>query len=198
LDNFQPQSADTSSELVEAQQSYPFRKALYDVLETVVLALIMIVVINLLTARIRVDGFSMEPSFHNDEYIIVSKLAYKLGDISRGDVIVFRFPRNPEEDYIKRVIGLPGDHVVIQDGVVYVNNVALVEPYIAAPPIREVDEFVPEGNLYVMGDNRNDSSDSRTWGPLPIENVIGKAWLVYWPFSDAGFVEHVAHADLSQ
>jgi signal peptidase I len=133
----------------------------------------------------------MEPSYFHNNRVVVSKVSYLLGDIERGDVIVFPAPPNPEEDYIKRVIGLPGDQISVQNGVVFINGEALVEPYISAPPINNMRAIpVPEGSVFVMGDNRNVSSDSRSWGALPIEDIIGKAVFVYWPFDEIGVVEH--------
>ena len=174
----------------EPKKPSGIRRFFYELLETIVLAAVMVLVINALTARIKVDGFSMEPTIHHKNYVIVNKLAYRFGEIQRGDVIVFRFPRNPEEDYIKRVIGLPGDHIEITSGLVYVNDVPLDEPYIQDPYYYNVNDYVSEDALFVMGDNRDDSSDSRAWGELPLENIIGKAVFVYWPLSDAGVVPH--------
>jgi len=143
------------------------------------------------SARIRVDGFSMEPTLKNGEFVVVSKLAYKLGAPQHGDVIVFRFPRNPEQEYIKRIIGLPGDHVQISGGKVYVNDQLIDEPYIAAPPSYQSEWQVPENTVFVLGDNRNNSSDSHNWGPVPVEQVIGKAVFVYWPPEQWGVIEHL-------
>ena len=157
---------------------------LFDILETLLLSALLFLVINTLSARVRVDGFSMLPTLNNGEYVLVNRLAYRFGQPARGDIIVFRFPVNPKEDLIKRVIGLPGEEVVITDGQVYVNGTALEEPYIAASPRYTSQWSVPEGYLFVLGDNRNDSSDSHSWGLLPINNVVGKAVLVYWPFTD--------------
>lgn len=181
---------DTEAEIIEQQPS-KWRQFLREMVETLALALILFVIINSLTARVRVDGPSMEPSYYHNNRVVVLKVAYLLGDIQRGDVIVFPAPPNPDEDYIKRVIGLPGDEVMVSNGSVYVNGELLEEPYINAPPIngmRPVD--VPEGMVFVMGDNRNVSSDSRSWGPLPIEDIIGKAVFVYWPLDEIGLVEH--------
>src|SRR3990172_4993591 len=167
------------------------RRVLLEVIETIVLALVLFMAINFLTARIRVDGSSMEPNFHDGDYVIVNRMAYRLGDMQRGDVIVFPYPLHEEDDYIKRVIGLPGDHVAIYNGVVYVNGEALAEPYIMEKPDADLAEIVvPDGYVYVMGDNRNASSDSRSWGPLKIEKIIGKAVFRYWPFSTMGLVDH--------
>ncbi len=108
----------------------------------------------------------------------------------RGDIIVFRYP-NPDpkaepKDYIKRVIGLPGDRIVIKDGQVFINDVLLNEPYISEPPLSDFATVVPEDNLFCMGDNRNNSSDSRFWGPMPLENLKGQAVLSYLPFNRIG------------
>lgn len=169
-------------------------EVLSETLETLVLAAVMVLAINIFSARIRVDGVSMQPSFYQDDFVIVNKLAYTFGDFERGDVVVFPYPRNPEDDYIKRVIGLPGDHVVIEGGMVMVNGVLLNEPYIAEAPRTDYEVFVPDGELFLMGDNRNSSSDSRVWGTLPLEDVIGKAVFVYWPTEAFGPVMHYEHA----
>jgi signal peptidase I len=163
-----------------------------ETLETIILAALLFAGINFVSARIRVDGRSMEPTFHHGEYVIVNKLAYRFGEFERGDVIVFPYPFNEEEDFIKRIIGLPGDRLAVRGGQVYVNDRLLDEPYISAQPLRDFEEtLVPESQLFVMGDNRNDSSDSRSWGTLEMDAVIGEAWFVYWPLSDLGLVEHV-------
>lgn len=170
-----------------------------DVLETVGLAVILFLVINLISARVRVEGYSMRPTLDNDEYVLINRLAYLRGNYQRGDIIVFRPPMYPEatfwqrifglpnfndkyEDYIKRIIGLPGENVRITNGAVFINNVPLVEPYIAAPPDYSGEWTVPPGQLFVLGDNRNNSADSHVWGFLPVKNILGKALVVYWPF----------------
>jgi len=163
-----------------------------DVLETLLVSLLLFFAINQISARIRVDGFSMEPSMHSGEFVIVNKLAYKIGSPQPGDIIVFHPPRDPQEEYIKRVIGLPGDQVVIADGRVQVNGQGLDEPYILQPPRYSSSWNVPEGQLFVLGDNRNNSSDSHNWGPVPITDVIGKALFVYWPPENWGPVAHTS------
>jgi signal peptidase I len=152
-----------------------------DVVETLLLAAVLFFVINSVSARVRVDGFSMQPTLEDNELVLVNKMAYWLGQPKHGDIVVFRYPVNPSEDLIKRVIGLPGDVVKIQDGKVYINGLGVSEPYIAAAPEYFGEWVVPEGQLFVLGDNRNDSLDSHEWGVLPFENVIGKAVLIYWP-----------------
>lgn len=168
-----------------------------DVLETLVLSVVLFVGINFITARIRVDGSSMEPTLHSGQLVLVNRLAYKLGAPVRGDIIVFYYPRDPDQEYIKRLIGLPGDHVVIQNGQVYVNGAPLYEPYIAAPPMYTGEWIVPEGQYFVLGDNRNNSSDSHQWGMVPIEYVIGKALAIYWPPQDWQIVPSYSHMNLT-
>jgi signal peptidase I len=149
--------------------------------------------ISTVLARIRVDGFSMEPTLHHGEFVVVNKIAYMLGSPERGDVIVFHYPQDPEQEYIKRVIGLPGDQVEVNAGTVYINGEALQEPYIAAPPTYNDRQWtVPAESLFVLGDNRNNSSDSHTWGFVPMDYVIGKAAVVYWPPKDWGLVPHTS------
>jgi signal peptidase I len=99
-------------------------------------------------------------------------------------VVIFHYPLNPQEDYIKRVIGLPGDTVTVENGTVVVNGSSLTEPYISAPPMYSNTWEVPEGSIFVLGDNRNQSSDSHSWGYVPLENTIGKALVVYWPLTE--------------
>ncbi len=163
-------------------------RVIVDIIETLVLSALLFAAINYISARIRVDGQSMLPTLNTGEFVIVNKLAYRIGSPSYGDIIVFHFPRDPEQEYIKRVIGLPGDRVVIAQKQVQVNGTLLDEPYIAAPPLYEADWTVPENSLFVLGDNRNNSSDSHNWGPVPLEYVVGKALFIYWPIDKWGFL----------
>lgn len=167
-----------------------FLRFVLDLLETLILSVLLFAGINAVSARIRVDGYSMEPTLHTGEFVIVNKLAYKLGAPEVGDVIVFHYPRDPQQEYIKRLIGLPGDEVRISSGTVFVNNHALEEPYVADPPAYERALVVPEGQLFVLGDNRNNSSDSHNWGTVPMSYVVGKAVFVYWPPQEWGVIEH--------
>jgi signal peptidase I len=169
----------------------------YDILETVLLAAVLFLVINALTARVKVEGSSMLPTLQNGNFVLVNRLAYNLGEPQRGDIIVFHFELT-RQDLIKRVIGLPGDEVRIANGIVSVNGVALVEPYIATAPSYNGTWVVPANNFFVLGDNRNDSSDSHSWGTLPAEKVVGKAVLVYWPFELWNFLDHVDLIKASQ
>ncbi len=200
MTDFSPENeTQPAPEAAPARQEW--KQFLREILETVGLAVILFLVINVISARVRVEGYSMLPTLDNGEYVLISRLSYKLGDFQRGDIIVFRPPMYPDapfwqrlfglpgfddkyEDYIKRIIGLPGDTVRIANGTVYINNVPLIEPYIAAPPDYSNEWTVPEGQLFVLGDNRNNSADSHAWGFLPEENILGKALVVYWPFAD--------------
>jgi signal peptidase I len=167
-----------------------WKQFFFDLIETLLLAVVLYLGINAVSARVRVDGFSMVPTLQDGEYVLVSKLAYKIGEPNHGDIIVFRYPGEPPQDLIKRIIGLPGDSVQVTGSVVYVNGQPLVEPYIAASPVYQGQWDVPQGYLFVLGDNRNDSSDSHAWGLLPIDNVIGKALLIYWPPPEWKAISH--------
>jgi signal peptidase I len=125
----------------------------------------------------------MKPTLEPGEFVLVSKVAYKIGEPRHGDVVVFHYPRDPSEDYVKRIIGLPGDEIVVNSGEVYVNNVLLDESYLAAPTGYNNSWTVPENSLFVLGDNRNQSSDSHVWGFVPIDQVVGKALAIYWPIN---------------
>jgi signal peptidase I len=153
-----------------------------DILEISLISFILFLSINTLSARIRVESVSMEPTLYAGNFVIVNKFAYQFAEVSRGDIIVFHYPPNPEQDpYIKRVIGLPGDRVDVRDGEVLINGIRIAEPYLESSTRQGGDWMVPPDSLFVMGDNRNNSSDSRSWGVVPLENVIGKALVVYWP-----------------
>ncbi len=161
------------------------RQMLIDIFETLILSVVLFLGINAISARIKVESISMQPNLYAGDYVIVNKLAYKLGLPKRGDIVVFRYPPDPTQvPYIKRVIGLPGDKVSVADGKVYVNGVALYEPYLTVTTRGSGDWEVPANSLFVMGDNRNNSSDSRAWGMVPMQNVIGRGEVVYWPPKD--------------
>lgn len=155
-----------------------------------VLSLTLYVLINSSTARVRNDGYSMGTTLPNQSYILADRLAYRQDDPQRGDIIIFQFPLNPEQDLIKRVIGLPGDTITVQGGTVAVNGAPLVEPYITEPPVYNGTWDVPEDQYFVLGDNRNDSRDSHQWGFLPRENIIAKAVWIYYPLSDFGIIDN--------
>jgi signal peptidase I len=166
----------------EYQERGSFRRFVKDVLEIALISLFLFLSINTITARIRVESVSMQPTLFAGNFVVVNKLSYQFGKPSRGDIIVFRYPPNPELDpYIKRVIGLPGEHILVEDGKVLINGVRISEPYLETQTQQGGEWTVPQESLFVMGDNRNNSSDSRAWGVVPIENIIGKASMVYWP-----------------
>ena len=182
---FDPLSTESEEQIPEKPN---LLGVLIDILETLLLSVVLFFLINAVSARIRIDGSSMEPNLHHGEFVIVSKINYRFGEPERGDVVVFDLPRNITQEYIKRVIGLPGDHILIEDGNVYVNEIILSEPYLIMEPQYEGEWDVPENTLFVLGDNRNNSSDSHTWGTVPMSNVIGEALVVYWPPSSWGLI----------
>ncbi len=184
MDHFHTETISEPQETEEKRSG--FMRFLIDVAETLILSIVLFAAINAVSARIRVDGASMEPTLQSGEFVIVNKLAYLFGEPTTGDVIVFHFPRDPDQEYIKRIIGLPGDRVEIKNGEVYVNDQVLDEDYIAASPVYEDILEVPGDSLIVLGDNRNNSSDSHNWGPVPLDYVIGKAMFVYWPPTEWG------------
>jgi len=165
-------------------------RLILDILETIILSGVLFLAINFVSARIRVDGESMLPSLQSGEFVVVYRLAYMLGSPGHGDVIVFRYPRDPKQEFIKRVIGLPGERVEISRGKVSINGEVMNESYIAAPPVYQGEWKVPESAVFVLGDNRNNSSDSHNWGTVPLEDVVGKAVFVYWPPWEWGLIEH--------
>jgi len=172
------------------------RRNLIDLLKTVLVAAILFFGIRATVVPRIVLGQSMEPTLHNNEWVLLERVSYWFHGPERGDIVVFQAPLTPSEDYIKRVIGVPGDHVVVQDGNVSVNGHRLTEKYIAAAPDYRDDRTVPRGELYVLGDNRDNSNDSHMWGLLPERNVVGRALAVYWPLSDFGLVSHPSYAGL--
>ncbi len=188
---------------------WPFGLAgLAETLEVIALALVMFMAVRFVSQNFIVDGASMEPNFSQGDLLIVNRLAYRsfdiswlpwsdndawrpFGDPTPGDVVVFSFSKDPERDFIKRVIAVPGQTVEVRDGVVYVNGVTVVEPYIAIPPrYKLAPDLVPEGKLFVLGDNRNNSYDSHSWGMLDRTAMIGRADLRYWPPGRTTLVSH--------
>ncbi len=170
---------------------------LRELVETVVLSLIIFLLIRQVLQNYRIESHSMQPNFYEGQFILVNKLAYKIGQPSRGEVIVFHNPNNTSEDYIKRVIGLPGDTVEIHDDKVFINQQELPEPF-AKEPYRTNAPFgplvVPANHIFVMGDNRGNSQDSRYIGPIDESLVVGKAWLRLWPLPVLGLI-HQYHLE---
>jgi signal peptidase I len=152
---------------------------------------IAIVVILFLYQPVKVEGTSMKPGLVDQERIFINKIEYRFGlaDISRGDTVVFLFPRDPTKSYIKRVIGVPGDSVEVVSGTVLVNGKSIAEPYVPAEARDEVSMpriLVRANEYFVLGDNRRFSNDSRTWGMVPREDIYGKAVFGYWPLDRVG------------
>jgi len=175
--------------------------AIWEFAQTILLALALFFLIRNVVQNFRIDGISMEPNFHNGQFLIVNRFAYCpglhlevpllqlklnqtwcLNQPKRGDVLVFEYPLDTSRDFIKRVIALPGETVEVRNGQVYVNGTLMPEPFGPNPSGRNYGPLkVPPDTIFVMGDNRNNSSDSRVWGPLPQKDIIGKAILSYWP-----------------
>ncbi len=213
-------------ELSTAQTSYAVPTShnelrfVRELVEMIVFVIIMFFFVRGIVQNFLIEGQSMEPNLHSGEFILVNKISnlhfdinaplrlfepdlpqniiYPLGKPTYGQVVVFEYPNDPSKDYIKRVIGLPGDTILIRDGFVYVNGQQLDEPYLQGIPTycHQGDDcssgtvVVPEGMLFVLGDNRENSSDSREWGGLPYDRVIGQAWVVYWPSQSVSVIEH--------
>jgi signal peptidase I len=183
-----------------------------DLIETVILALLIFVGVRAMVQNFRVEGSSMEGTLHDGQYILVNKAFYFKVDLSfldflpfydagdnpvhyifgaprRGDVVVFRFPNQPDRDFIKRIIAVPGETVQVKEGLVYINDKPLDENYILERPNYNYGpEVVPDGEYFVLGDNRNNSYDSRSWGFVPEKNIIGRAWVSYLPLDSFGFI----------
>lgn len=152
---------------------------------------IAIIVILFLYQPVKVEGTSMMPSLINQERIFINKFVYRFADISRGDTVVFQFPQDTSKSYIKRIVGMPGDTVVVDQGIVIVNGKPLPEPYIQ-DEYRDTHSYPPvtvdPGYYYVLGDHRNSSNDSRNWGTVKRAYIYGKAVFVYWPLDRLGLL----------
>lgn len=168
---------------------------LRDVIEAIALAAVLFFVLRFVVQNTVVDGPSMEPNLSNHQWVLVDKLAYRLGEPSRGDVIVFHAPDGTGKEFIKRIIALPGETISIRDGVVKINGEVLDEPW---QPRLDESAFgpyvVPEGKVFVLGDNRSQSNDSRSWSSnssaLDEDMIVGRAWLRIWPPSAWGRIGH--------
>ncbi|MEX1255019.1 MAG: signal peptidase I [Dehalococcoidia bacterium] len=201
----------------ERRRGHAFGRVLREAAETVILAVLIFLFVRAVVQNFQVEGSSMQPTLQNGWYLLVNKAIYfeiNLENVhkfvpfvdpgddptrylfrgpQRGDVIVFRDPAiaqgQPERDFIKRIIGEPGDVVEVRDQTVFINGRPLDEPYIFEKPSYTcAPERIPEGHYFVLGDNRNNSSDSHLWGPVPRENIIGMAWVSYWPFDVFGLI----------
>lgn len=182
------------------------RALIRELIETAILALLIFLALQSSVQNFRVEGSSMEPTLSTGQYLLVNKIVYfhlSPGDLKRlwpfadvdrseplfafhpprhGEIIIFHFPRDETRDFVKRVIGVAGDEVEIRRGTVFVNGVRLDEPYITHPSEASMPRMtVPPDSYFVLGDNRRASNDSRDWGPVPAKNVVGRAWVSYWP-----------------
>ena len=182
--------SDSTSAVTPEKTPHP----LTEIIQFALIALIIVIPVRMFIAQpFIVSGASMENTFHTGEYLIVDQISYRLEEPEAGDVIVFRYPRNPSTFFIKRIIGTPGDTISIDGNVVTITNeehpngYILDEPYIAdMAPNTFLSEELGDREYFVMGDNRNKSSDSRTWGILQRENIVGRAFLRLFPFSQIG------------
>lgn len=195
----------------ETDNSRDSRATAWEIIETILLALLIFLMVRGVVINFRVDGNSMEPTLSNAEMLVINRRAYTSFDINaildalpgvnrqgedrryifnppnRGDIIVFRPPGSSSDPYIKRIIGLPGETIEIHDGSVFVNNQRLEENYVSSATSwrggggNQSSITIPEDEYFVMGDNRENSSDSRTFGTVPKDDIIGKSWVAYWP-----------------
>lgn len=175
-----------------------------DIFQFALIAILIVVPIRLFIAQpFIVSGASMEDTFHSGEYLIVDQLTYHFENPQRGDVIVFRYPRDPSKYFIKRIIGVPGDTITIEDGVISIVNEAYPDGFILSesyaetmPPAGKLTETVGEREFFVMGDNRDQSSDSRAWGVLQEERIIGRAWVRLFPPQEVDYLPGAASPEI--
>ena len=175
--------------VVSASKRRGFFENRYWLRDVLLASLLVFIVFLFFYQPVQVEGTSMLPQLKNHEWIVINKIAYDVESIQRGHIIVFHYPLDPAESFIKRVVGLPGDWIRVQDGQVYVNGQRLSEPYIlpgylgdeTCPPVH-----VAPNHYYVLGDRRDFSNDSREWGTLARKYIYGKAVFAYWPLSDVG------------
>ncbi len=193
------------------------RSTVRELIETVILALVIFLALQFSVQNYRVEGPSMDPTLHEGQFLFVNKLVYLRLDLraladrlpfveidredsmfpfhspSRGEILIFRFPNDTTRDFVKRVIGLPGDTVEIKRGTVFVNGEELDEPYVVNADNRSMAPFhVDEESYFVLGDNRRSSNDSRDWAPIrtvPMENIIGRAWVRFWPLDTVNILQ---------
>lgn len=183
----------TAAETPAQETVYPRSLIVREIIETLLLSLLIFWLVNSVVGRVRIEGTSMVPTVLDGQYIFTNKLAYFMDEPDRGDVVVLHSPRF-DRDLIKRVIGLPGDEIRIEDSILYINDVMVEEEYINGPTDYSGSWSVPEGEVFVLGDNRNVSYDSHSYGSVPIDNIFGRSWVIYWPVGDIHRIEHAAHA----
>lgn len=186
-------------EVEQPKLERPLSEFLRELLESLLLAFFVFWLVNLATANRMVDGQSMDPTLESGQRMFINRLSYLVQAPTRGDIIVFELADKPEgyPELIKRIIGVPGDTVEVRNGQVSVNGIILDEPYILEAPTYTGRWTVPEEQVFVLGDNRNNSSDSHIFSFLPREQITGKAWFTYWPTSLIGeTMPHHDHGDL--
>jgi signal peptidase I len=178
-----------SKHLQKQKKSSSGKKAAWDWIQAILIAVVLAIIIRLFVFEpFNVSGPSMKETMHTGDLVIVNKLIYKIRDPKPGEVIVFHAPEH--KDYIKRVIALPGEKLEARNNKVYINGKEIKEPYLA-DNVRTQDfseVIVPPGHIFVMGDNRMDSTDSRVLGPISIDKLVGRADLIYWPLSEFKFL----------
>ena len=185
-----------------------------EILEAVLLALVALVVLQGTVRNFKVEGSSMSPTLEGGQYLVVDQVSYFQLDVermsrivpfwdasetdpkfafhppTRGEIIVFRYPEDPSKDFVKRVVGLPGEKVEVRSGIVHIDDIAMREPYLQRTDRSSARAItLREKEYYVIGDNRRNSNDSRAWGVVPEANIVGKVWLVYWPWDDVHIVD---------
>ena len=190
----------------EVLRGNPVRSLVREIIETAILAFLIFLALQFSVQNFRVEGSSMEPTLEDDQYVLVNKAVYFSLDPSdlrallpfldvdrdedvfpfhaprRGEIIVFQYPLDPSRDFVKRVIGVSGEVVEVREGDVYVNGEKLDEPYVVHRDVKSMDPFrVPTDSYFVLGDNRRSSNDSRDWGAVPGDLVLGRGWFSYWP-----------------
>lgn len=178
---------------------YAPRPVWREMLDFLLLIIGIYALVNLATERAVVEGASMEPNFYTNQWVVIDRLAYTFGRPDRGDVVVLHDPENPAVDFIKRVVGLPGEEVTIRAGRVYINGTLLDEPYIPRFCLSGCDNTwkLDATHYFVLGDNRSNSHDSHAFGPLAEQLIVGKAWLRYWPLTDFGFIPGQQYAPIN-
>ena len=165
------------------------RVLIREIVGLVLLAVVILLLLQVVAPRFTVVGSSMEPSLHDGQRLLINKAVYFFREPEAGEVIVFKAPKNPRDEYIKRIVASPGNTVEIKMGVVYVNGSPLDEPYIKDQPSYTLQaKKIPENEYFVLGDNRNNSNDSHKGWTVPQQNIVGKAWLAIWPPSQWGLV----------
>lgn len=173
--------------------------ALREVIETLVLTAVIFLGVRVLIQNYKVEGYSMEPTLDDGQYLLINKVGTHFHQPDRGDIIVFQYPLDPSKSFVKRVIGVPGDTVEIVNQQTIVNGKVVKEPYVRSPEVSLMPRtVVPPGDYFVMGDNRNNSSDSRAWGMLPEKDVIGLAWVSYWPPQRWSVISEYRYPELSR